>query len=62
VAIDRYSTLVYSDNTTGMVSTSVFDDIKTEISQAADVCRSGRDADARNLVTASRRKHGYPSS
>lgn len=60
-AINRYSTLVYGDNTTGMVDTSVFEQIKGEISTAADACRAGRDADARNLVAASKRKHGYPT-
>jgi uncharacterized lipoprotein len=60
--INRYATLVYGDNTTGMVSVSVFDEIKVEIAQAADTCRAGRDAEARGLVTASRRRHGYPSS
>lgn len=59
--INRYSTLIYSDNTTGMVSTSVFDEIKVEIAQAADVCRAGHDAEARTLVAASRHKHGYPA-
>ena len=59
--IDRYSTIVYSDNQTGMVSSSVFDEIKVEIAKAADACRAGQDAQAGALVAASKHKHGYPS-
>jgi hypothetical protein len=59
--IDRYATLVYSDNQTGMVDTSVFDQIKVEIGKAVDVCRAGQDAQARALVADSKHKHGYPS-
>ncbi|HWG05852.1 MAG TPA: hypothetical protein VG271_12635 [Beijerinckiaceae bacterium] len=60
--VDRYETIVYGDNQTGMVSTSVFNEIKGEIANAADLCRAGHDAEARAAVAASQRKHGYPSS
>jgi hypothetical protein len=59
--IDRYAKLVYGDNTTGMVSPSVFDQIKIEIAKAADTCRAGQDAQARAQIAASRHKHGYPA-
>lgn len=59
--IDRYSKLVYGDNTTGMVDTSVFEQIKVEIAKAADACRAGQDAQARALLAASKHKHGYPA-
>ena len=61
-AVDRYESIVYGDNQTGMVSTSVFNEIKGEIAKAADLCRSGQDAAARAAVAASQHKHGYPSS
>ena len=60
--INRYAGVVYTDNQTGMVDTSVFDQIKVEIAKAADTCRAGRDAEARAQVTASQHKHGYPAS
>jgi hypothetical protein len=61
-AIDRYAKVVYSDEQTGMVSDSVFGDIRVEIDHAADTCRAGRDADARAEIVASQHKHGYPAS
>ena len=59
--INRYGMLVYSDNNTGMVDSSVFEQIKVEIAKAADACRAGQDAQARALIAASKHKHGYPS-
>ena len=60
--VNRYATIVYGDNQTGMVSSSVFNEIRGEIAKAADACRAGHDAEARALVSASQHKHGYPSS
>jgi len=60
--VDRYETVVYGDNQTGMVSTSVFVEIKGEIANAAALCKAGHDAEARAAVAASQHKHGYPSS
>jgi hypothetical protein len=59
--INRFATIVYADNKTGMVDDSVFDQIKVEIAKAADTCRAGHDPEARAEIAASKHKHGYPS-
>jgi hypothetical protein len=45
----------------GHVAQSVYDQIRGEIAAADKACASGADAQARALIVASRRRHGYPN-
>jgi hypothetical protein len=58
-AIGAYQTVVQRDNDTGNVNQSVYHQIEDEISRAAAACSSGRDGEARSLISASKARHGY---
>lgn len=57
--LNRYQSVLKADVGTGNVNQSVYDKIQTELARAADACAAGRDADARNLIRASKERHGY---
>ena len=44
----------------GHVGQSVYNEIQREISAAAAACAAGKDGEASSMVSASKRRHGYP--
>lgn len=58
--IARFQAIQDNDLATGHVGQSVYDRIKGEIAAAAAACSAGRDAEARGMIAASRKRHGYP--
>lgn len=60
--VARWKAIQDNDLATGHVGQSVYDRIGVEIKAAQDACAAGRDAEARGLVAASRKRHGYPAS
>lgn len=58
--IARFRAIQDNDLKTGHVNKTVYDRIQGEIAQAESACAAGRDAEARNLIAASRKRHGYP--
>ena len=59
--VARYQAIMDNDLETGHVSKAVHTAISGEISAARSVCAAGRDGEARGLVVASRKRHGYPA-
>ncbi len=59
--VARWQAIQENDRQMGHVTLPVYTQIQSEISQAAAVCQAGRDGEARGLVTASKRRHGYPA-
>jgi hypothetical protein len=49
-----------NDRKMGQVNDAVYAEIAGEIDRAAEACRAGRDGEARAMVQASKRRHGYP--
>jgi len=60
--IARYRAIQDNDLSMGHVVQSVYDQIKRETDAASKVCAAGRDAEAKSMVAASQRRHGYPTS
>ena len=58
--IARYRAVQDDDLAMGQIAQSVFDQIHQEIAAATEACRAGRDGEARAMVLASRKRHGYP--
>ena len=58
--VARYRAIQDNDLKTGHVNKSVYDQIQGEIAQAEAACAAGRDGEARGLISASRKRHGYP--
>ena len=59
--IARYRAIQNNDLSMGNVFQSVYDQIKRETDAASKVCAAGRDAEAKSMVAASQRRHGYPT-
>jgi hypothetical protein len=59
--IARYRAIQDNDLSMGHVVPSVYNQIKRETDAASKVCAAGRDADAKSMVAASQRRHGYPT-
>jgi hypothetical protein len=59
--IARYRAVQDNDLSMGHVVQSVYNQIKRETDAASKVCAAGRDAEARAMVAASERRHGYPA-
>ena len=59
--IARYRAVQDNDLSMGHVAQSVYSQIQREIAAAERACAAGRDADARAMVAASERRHGYPA-
>jgi hypothetical protein len=57
--IEQWRPVLEDDLQTGNLNQSVYDQIQSDIAAAAPVCRAGRDAQARGMIAASKRKHGY---
>jgi hypothetical protein len=50
-----------NDLSMGHVVQSVYNQIKRETDAASKVCAAGRDAEAKSMIAASERRHGYPT-
>jgi hypothetical protein len=59
--IARYRAVEDNDLSMGHVVPSVYNQIKRETDAASKVCAAGRDAEAKSMVAASERRHGYPT-
>ena len=59
--IARYRAIQDNDLSMGHVVPSVYNQIKRETDAASKVCVAGREADAKSMVAASQRRHGYPT-
>lgn len=59
--VARYQAIMDNDLDTGHVTRAVHAMIVSEISAARSACAGGRDGEARGLVVASRKRHGYPA-
>lgn len=58
--VARWQAIQNNDLQTGHVDRSVYDQIQGEINTAAAACQAGRDAESRTMISASKRRHGYP--
>ncbi len=58
--VARWHAIQQNDLNMGHVNQSVYNEIQREIAAAASACQGGRDAEASAMVTASKRRHGYP--
>ncbi len=59
--VARYRAIQDNDLSMGHVAQSVYNQIKREIGAAEEECNAGHDAKSREMILASRRKHGYPT-
>jgi hypothetical protein len=59
--IARYRAVQDNDLSMGHVVPSVYNQIKRDIAAAESVCAAGRDAEAKAMIAASERRHGYPT-
>jgi hypothetical protein len=58
--IARWQAVQDNDKRMGQVNERVAGEIASEISNASAACQAGHDGEARALVSASKRRHGYP--
>jgi hypothetical protein len=58
--IARYRAIQDNDLSMGHVAKSVYAEIKREIGAAETVCAAGRDGEAKTMIIASKKRHGYP--
>ncbi len=59
--IARYRAIQDNDLSMGHVAQSVYNQIKRETDAAERVCAAGHDAEAKSMVVASQKRHGYPT-
>ena len=59
--IARYRAVQDNDLSMGHVVPSVYSQIKRDIAAAESVCAAGHDAEAKAMIAASERRHGYPT-
>ena len=59
--IARWQAVQDNDKNMGQVDTAVANEIANEIAAASAACQAGHDAEARAMVSASKRRHGYPA-
>lgn len=60
--VARWRAIQDNDLATGHVSRQVYERIQKDIAAAQAACAAGREAEATNIVRASRVRHGYPAS
>jgi hypothetical protein len=60
--VARYRAVQDDDLAMGQIAKSVYDQIHGEIDAAAQECAASHDAQARAMVMASRKRHGYPTA
>jgi hypothetical protein len=61
-AVARYRAVQDDDLAMGQIAQSVYDEVHKETAAAAEACAGGHDAEARAMIAASRKRHGYPAS
>ncbi len=61
-AIARYRALIDNDLEVGHTVKSVHTEMSGDIDNATNLCSSGNDAGARQIISSSRSRHGYPVS
>lgn len=59
--VARYQAIMDNDLETGHVNKVVHTVISGEISAARSACAGGKEGEARGLVAASKKRHGYPA-
>ena len=59
--IARYRAVQDNDLSMGHVVSSVYNQVKRDIAAAQSVCAAGHDAEAKAMIVASERRHGYPT-
>jgi hypothetical protein len=59
--IARYRAVQDNDLSIGHFVLSVYNQIKRDTDAASKVCAAGRGAEAKSMVAASQRRHGYPT-
>jgi hypothetical protein len=59
--IARYRAVQDNDLSMGHVNQSVYNQIKRETDAAQRLCAAGRDAEAKAMIVASEKRHGYPT-
>lgn len=57
--ISKLRTIVDSDAATGNLNRAVYQQMKPSLAQAADLCRSGRSAEALRELQSVKRRFGY---
>jgi hypothetical protein len=60
--IARYRAVQDDDLAMGQIAQSVYKQIHAETDAAAQACAAGHDTEARDMVLASRKRHGYPTT
>jgi PBP1b-binding outer membrane lipoprotein LpoB len=60
--IARYRAVQVDDLAMGQIAQPVYNQIHGEIEAAAQACSAGHDAEARAMILASRKRHGYPTA
>jgi hypothetical protein len=60
--IARYRAVQDDDLAMGQIAQSVYNQIHGEIDAAAQACSAGHDEEARGMILASRKRHGYPTA
>jgi len=58
--IASYRAIQNNDLSMGHVAQSVYNQIKREIDAAEGVCSAGHEAQAKSMIVASKKRHGYP--
>lgn len=59
--LERFQAILKSDVDKGYINRPVYEQVQPELRTAADACAAGRDAEARKLVQASKKRYGYRS-
>lgn len=57
--LERFQTILRSDVEKGYINRPVYEQVQPELKTAAEACAAGRDAEARKLVQASKKRYGY---
>lgn len=60
--LNHYQTVLEADVGTGNVNRSVYDQIETDLSRAANACAAGHDGEARAIIRSTKLRHGYRAS
>ena len=60
--VARYRAVQDNDLSMGHVVQSVYKQMKHETDAAATACAAGHDAEAKSMVAASEKRHGYPTN
>ena len=59
--IARYRAILSNDLSMGHVAQPVYNQIKRETDAAEGACSAGHDAQAKSMIAASQKRHGYPA-